>query len=96
MRRQRRCDHLENAVDIPHHVVVPETQCAVAAFDQPLVSDRIARVDRVLPAVNFDDHALLAADEVHDIWTDRFLANKLVTIERSRAKTIPEAELRLR
>jgi len=77
-RFRRRCgeDSFPNAFDISKYFIIPKAQHAVTMVGQPSITDRVARVCRVLTAVDFDDESLLAADKVNDVGTDRFLADE--------------------
>jgi hypothetical protein len=43
----------------------------------------------VLSAIDFNDKALLSANEVDGEWSDGFLTDKLLAEERTRAEAIP-------
>jgi hypothetical protein len=57
--------------------------------NQPLVTHRVARIGCVLSAIDFNDKALLSANEVDGEWSDGFLTDKLLAEERTRAEAIP-------
>ena len=57
--------------------------------DQPLVTGCVAQIGCVLSATDFDDEAVLPADEVDDEWSDGFLADELLAVERASAEAIP-------
>jgi hypothetical protein len=44
----------------------------------------------MLAAVHLHNEPEFTAGEVYDEWSDRLLANELVTIDRARAETIPQ------
>jgi hypothetical protein len=37
----------------------------------------------MLPAIDFDDQAMLAADEINNVRSDRLLPNKLHSVQRT-------------
>jgi|RhiMethySRZTD1v2_1073278.scaffolds.fasta_scaffold01898_2 hypothetical protein len=59
---------------------------------EPLISNSIALVSCVLPAINLDHQPLGTAGEVNDVRTDRLLTNEFVAVERTRAQTVPKLE----
>jgi hypothetical protein len=74
-RRGKRCceDCVLNAFDISQHFDIPETQDAVAMFDEPVVADGVASVIGVLATIDLDDEPLLSTDKIRDIRPDRLL-----------------------
>ncbi len=56
-RRRRRGgeDCLPNACNIFQHFVIPETQDAVAMFEEPTIADGVAPALGVLSAIHFDN-----------------------------------------
>src|SRR5208282_931649 len=91
-RRRRHCreDCLPNAFDVSQHVVIPETEHAIAMFDQPLITARVASALCVLAAVHLDDEPLLPTNEIDDVRTDRLLTHELESAKRTRTKITPE------
>jgi hypothetical protein len=72
-RRQDRCHH---AIDVLQHIIVPETQHAIAIglkiSGSLCISDNVVRL-AVLRAINLDDQSLFVAGEVSEVRTDRGL-----------------------
>ena len=82
---QRRRDHLEHAVDIPEHVIVPETEDGEAArFDRGGAIG--VGFGRMLAAVQLDDQLRRNAGEVRDMAADGILTAEFMTIELARAE----------
>jgi hypothetical protein len=81
---------LQYSVDVLYHVIVPEAQDAIAMIAKPLIANGIAFTGRVLSAVDFNDQALLPADQIDNIGTDGFLTYEFHSAERSRANTVPK------
>ena len=55
-RRHGSTKGLDDPVDIVQHIVVPETQHAIALRRQPSIARRIGATS-MLPAIDFDDQA---------------------------------------
>jgi hypothetical protein len=74
------------------HVVVPESQHAIAltlqGFATPLV---VRQCIEVLSAIQLDHQPRRHTDEVHDIAGQRILATELVAVQLLPAQKIPEA-----
>jgi hypothetical protein len=71
-------DHFHHALDISEHIVVPESQHAIAAFREfsctlCIAGDAIAFI--VLPAI--DDESRAMTGEISEVWTDRCLAAEM-------------------
>src|SRR5262249_395644 len=78
---QCRCDRLQHSVHVEQNLIVPEPQHAVAMVRKPPVTDSIAFILAVLSAVHLDDETALAADEIDEIWPDRFLTHELASVD---------------
>ncbi len=87
---------LQHAIHIARYLMIPETQDAVAVFVQPLIPHDVPFAVRVLAAIDFDDQPFLAANKIDNIATERLLAHKPVTFDRTGAKLIPKAQLGIR
>ena len=74
--QQRLQNDRQHAVAIAQHVVVPEAHHPVALARQERVACGILGTVRVLPAVNLDHKALVAADEINNEGADRLLADE--------------------
>ena len=83
-------DGFKNARHISQHVVVPEAQNPVIVIGKPFVAKRIPRAVSMLPAVNLDNEAVFAANQIRCVRADRLLFNKLVSIEATRSESIPK------
>ena len=66
-------NHFQHAVAIAQHVVIPEAEHAIAFRREPSVAFGITRVLGVLPAIDFDDEALVMADKINRKTADRCL-----------------------
>jgi hypothetical protein len=80
-RFRRRCgeDGFPNAFDISEYFIIPKTQHTVAMVGKPSIADSIARIRRVLAAIDFDDKPLFATHKINDIGTDGLLADEFET-----------------
>jgi hypothetical protein len=63
---------------------------------QPLISHGIARIRRMLTAVDFNDQTPLSAYEVDNVLANWFLTNKLAAFEGTRAQLSPQTQIRHR
>ena len=83
------CNHLQHTICVAEDVIVPEPQDSIIALPEPTVARAIRGVIRMLSAINFHNQPMFAADKIHDVWSDRFLAHELAAIDRARAQAIP-------
>ncbi len=60
---------------------------------EPGIAHGIARVARMLAAIEFNDQSAFATNEIDDVRADRFLALELQAEEAVRAQVIPEVLL---
>ena len=74
--QQRFQDDRQHGVAIAQHVVVPEAHRPVGLARQERVACGILGTVRVLSAINLDDKALVAADEINNEGTNRLLADE--------------------
>jgi hypothetical protein len=88
--RERGRNRFQNARDITQDIVVPETQDPIVVIGKPLIADHVMPVVSMLPAIHLNDETGFAANKVDGVWSDRFLPNKFVTIERARPKPAPQ------
>ena len=84
-------DHLQYPVDIPQHLVVPETDHAVAVGFDDARAVRVGGAGCVLSAVEFDGEAQGSAGEVGDEVADGELPRELHALEAARAQVQPQA-----
>jgi hypothetical protein len=92
-RQQRGCYNFQDASDIAQHIVIPEPQHPIVAIDEPFFANRVARIVGMLSAVDFDDEATFAADQIYRVRTDRFLSDELVTVKPPRSESAPKSIL---
>jgi len=71
-----RLEHLQYAVDIGEHIIVPDPDCAIAERAQRGIALPICGAIRMLPAVNLNDETPIAAEEVDVIGSNRLLADE--------------------
>jgi hypothetical protein len=81
--RERGRNGFQNTRDIAQDIIIPETQNPIITTGEPLITDHIAPVVGVLPAIHLNDESSFAANKVDGVWADRFLPNKFVTVERA-------------
>jgi hypothetical protein len=93
--RKRGGNRFKNPRHIEQDVVIPESQNAIIPFDKPFVANHIARIIRVLPAINLDDEPTLPANEVDNIAINRLLPNKFVTTQAARSQPMPQRIFRI-
>jgi len=91
-----RGEGLQDAVDILHDLVVPESQHAIAARVQPARSFRVLRPPfGVSVSIDFDDKTGAFAKEVHDKRTEGHLPSELGLLESTCPQVVPKPPLRL-
>ncbi len=83
--------HCQHPIDIPRHLVVPETDHAVAVGFDDAGSVRVGGAVGVLPAVEFDGETQGAAGEVGDEVADGVLAGEFDAFELAGAQVLPDA-----
>ena len=86
--RGRNC--FKNARHVAQHVVVPKPQDLVVVISKPFVTNCIARIIRMLSAIDLDNQTAFAANEIDNVGTDRVLPNKLISVQPARAQPEPE------
>jgi hypothetical protein len=88
---------LQNSGPVAEHFRVPEPKNAVTFRAQPLVPLLIThRLDRVLPAIDFDNQSMLLTYEVDDERTDRYLPSKTQPGETMSTEHEPQEALGIR
>jgi hypothetical protein len=88
--------HLQDALDILQHFVVPEADHAVSERPQIGITLRVIGSGCVLAAVHFYNEPPLAAQKVGVISPDWFLPDELECAELAVAQMAPKRLLRLR
>jgi hypothetical protein len=58
------------------HIVIPKAYHDISLAAQPFIPLTILRALGMLAAVNFDDHFMIEADEIDNVWANRNLAFK--------------------
>ena len=89
---------LEQRVEDPHehgffvaeYFRIPEAQYGEAASLQVAIAPFVARIGRMLPAVDFDDEFAFEADEIHHVVAERMLAPEPGAVELAQAQMTPE------
>ena len=94
----RKCggNGFKNARNITENVVVPKPQNSVVVIGEPFVADRVMRVFRMLPSINFNNETTFAANKIDRIRTDRLLPDKLVSVQPARPQLVPQRGLGFR
>ena len=64
----------KRAFGIRQHVVIPEAYDAISPAGQPGVTLGVCPLLCLLPAIEIDDEAVLQAEEIEDVRTERLLA----------------------
>jgi hypothetical protein len=88
-------NHLQNALGVREHIMVPEADYSVAVPLQPSSPGSVG-VFRMLTPVDLYNEAALPTAEVDDIGAKRPLAFELVTVEPPVPEFAPEALLGVR
>ena len=81
---------LKNSGDVAQDIVIPESQNPITACYKPRVARRVARILRVLSAIDLDDQAMLTADKIDRVGADRLLAHEFTATECTRPQSIPQ------
>jgi hypothetical protein len=90
---------LQDSLEIPQYIVVPETQNSEASAPQiprPLNVLGALRLNTVASPIELDNESRLLANEIDDIGAHRPLAAELRTGQPSAAQTTPKRQLRIR
>jgi len=82
-------EHLQHAVEIAEDFIVPDADHSIAERIQVGVAALIQRAVRMLPAIDLDNQALLAADEIDVIRSNRLLSGELYPDESTIAQRQP-------
>jgi len=87
----------ENTIYIAKHVVIPETQHAIAfGFDLPCPHRVSSSLLIVLTTVQFDNDFCAVTHEVHDEWADESLSAKMRAGQRNVVpEPLPQDALRI-
>jgi hypothetical protein len=87
---QRGVDFFEDAVDIPHHVVVPKAQDEIAHRLQNFRSLRVTScAHSMLAAIEFDDEMSVGAKEIDDKAVDGELSSEFPSTKAAITQTKP-------
>jgi hypothetical protein len=81
---------LKHAIDVSQHVVIPETQHAIALCRQIGIALFVVKSFRVLAAIHFDNQAMFATNKVHNERTNGFLADEFQSSDLACAQSLPE------
>src|SRR5215470_15263507 len=93
LRLQCICDRLQNPVNVPQYVIVPEAQDAYVTAREPTISRDVALIGGALTAIHFNNKVSFATNEVDDIRSDGFLPHELEPVDCTRSHTIPQLAL---
>ena len=93
LRAQRFLNGLENSLNIPEHVVVPEADYSVALSFEKCCPLCILSAFGVLSAIQFNNQLPLVAHEVAYEWADGHLARKLEPTELASSQVHPKSAL---
>jgi hypothetical protein len=93
--RKRICNHLQHAVEIRMHVVVPKSQDTKTLLPKPSIATCIA-FRSMLSTVNLDNQSRLQTNEVGDVRPDRHLSSERGIIEAVRAQPVPKPAFGIR
>ncbi len=81
---------MQNAVEIPENVIVPESKHTVTALLEEIFPPCVGGALGVLSTINFDNQHSFSANEVGVEWSDYFLANELASMKLTTTKTLPK------
>jgi hypothetical protein len=91
-----RLQHLQSAVDvaediiIAEDIIVPNPNCPISKIAQHRIALTVRRAIGVLPAVDFNDDTLLAANKIREKRANRLLAHEFEAAELPIATMSPE------
>ena len=93
-----RCKYLpytfQNALHVLHHVVVPESEDAIARGFQNCGARRVSfGLLTVMPAVQLDHQIFGSAAKIDDVMADHELTCEFETIELSSTQVLPQLVL---
>ena len=84
-------DRSQHGPGIAQHVIVPETENAVAGLSQVSRPSHVGcATNHVLRAVKLHDQSALQTDEVHDVAANRVLSSELETSESAVPQMLPD------
>ena len=88
---------MQDALEVPLHLVVPEPDDTESFTLKPR-SSLLIRYPHdsfvVMPAVNLNDQAAFEANEVDDVWANGLLPAKLRSCRASPRQSTPQGSLR--
>ena len=87
---------LEYTCHIPKDIIVPEPHNPVFVIDKPFVASCVARVVSVLPTINFNYKATVAADNIDRVRTNGLLPNKFIAAQPAGPELMPESSFCVR
>jgi error-prone DNA polymerase len=90
-RAQRLTQNQQDSFHIPQHVVVPESEDAVAPRLEPGAAN--STVIGMLPAIDLDDQRSLRTEEIDDIGTDRLLPAQAESVDLLSPHLEPQSRL---
>jgi hypothetical protein len=93
---QRGGNCFEYTRQVIKHVVVPKPQDAVSLIDKPSIPFSISGIRRVLTAIDLDNEATFATDEIYRVTTNRFLPNEFEARQHPPADAVPQAQFCVR
>ena len=95
IRRKGGLDGFDNARHVSQYVIIPESQNAIVVIGKPFIANFIARIFGMLSTVQLDYKASFATNKVDRVRSNRFLPNKLDSIQPSRPQSVPQRFFRI-
>jgi len=83
-------EELKHSIDVLGDFIVPDADHAIAKGAEITIAPLIRIALRVLTAIEFDNEAPFATNEIHIIGTNRLLAGELEPAELPIAKLAPK------
>jgi hypothetical protein len=83
----------KDAIEAIQNLVVPDPNDPVSQRAQKGIPFAIRRIVGVLSAINLDDEAPIATNEIGVIWADRLLSHEFAAAELSISKPPPQQQL---
>jgi hypothetical protein len=80
----------KNTRHVATDIVVPKSQDSVVVIGKPFVTNGVARIVRMLSAIDLNNETAFAANKVDRVRTDRFLANKFMAGKTARPQPVPK------
>jgi hypothetical protein len=82
-------DSLQNTLNVTEYLVIPESEYLIPFSTKPFITNLIAWIESMLPAIHFHNNPLFEVYKVHNIPAHGLLTTKLDTFYLSVSKVPP-------